>query len=212
MRHSEQLNNLGFLPAQFLVLCPREFTPELHLSFLPLPLPPLYSAEDLWLPLREGEDIRQESHNASLSPTRWWMLMHIIFFRSVLMQELSLLLFKTLPPGGCGLSPPASHLSLYIPSFLSAHRHFQKVRSVSIPFQTEPTFFYFLCFHLVTSLFFLSSVQPGIYLCFCHQGSPHWQTEWAPFSPHFTWSPVASGSDQPPFWNSPQPPFWNFLL
>ena len=104
---------------------------------------------------------------------------------------------------GCGLLPPVSGPCSSLPVLLLSSQHRLHQWNLRISFHLFPdwtTFFYFLCLCLVTSYFFPSLCLIWLLSlthnsCFYPQGPHHCQTERALFSPYFTWSPVASGSD-----------------
>lgn len=166
---------LQHVPPQFLFLFPKEVTQKPHPSSLPLPLP-LLSASDLLACLLEKVEPWDRNPATPRSVPNELIDDHPHSYR-------------LLPCLGARLSPPSvqdsssfgdvdSLLLLLLPVFptfspalpySSQHADVFSEISVSVSilfFQTEPTFFYFLCLHLVTSHFFLASVQFGFYHCF----------------------------------------------
>lgn len=172
-RHSALLTYVQHVPPQFLFLFPNGVTRKPHPSSLPLPLPLLSAIDLLVFPLEKAEPLDRNPTTPLSVPNK--------------LIDAHPQSYLLLPCLGARLSPPSVQdsssfvgvdsllllLFLVFPTFSPAwpfsSRHtdvFSEISaSVSISFQTEPTFFYFLCLHLVTSHFFLASVQFGFYHC-----------------------------------------------
>ena len=158
MRHSGLLNNL--LLSSF--SC---FLKELlqNLTSLPSHCPCVhYSLQGTSLPASYSGATGQESHNAPLPSQLMRAHPHHL---PVLMQDYSLLLSLLLL--FLVFSFPLLCL-VFSPVLPCASQHtdiFNISASVSIPFQTEPIFFYLLGVYWATSHFFPSLCTGGIYLC-----------------------------------------------
>lgn len=168
-RHSALLTYVQHVPPQFLFLFPKRVTWKPHPSSLPLPLP-LLSASDLLACLLEKVELLDRNptmpHSVPNKPIddhpHSYIFLPCLGVRlsppsvqdsSSFMGVDSLLLFLVFPIFSPALPFSSQHTDVF--SEISV--------SVSISFQTEPTFFYFLCLHLVTSHLFLASVQFGFY-------------------------------------------------